>query len=178
MQPPRHMEGTVQRSALRRSIRNDRGVALVEFALVLPLFLLLLVGMLDFGKAFTYWIDETHLANEAARFAAVNKKPTGATSIEDYVTDQARAETVAVKVYLLGPAAVKGDKGEALCVFVQAGTKLNGAAVPVYEFIEFLNLGPEKTLKAQSVMRIETEYKGDGTDAYTSAPGAIPSECT
>jgi hypothetical protein len=31
--------------------------------------------MLDFGKAFNEWIDETHLANEAARLAAVNYKP-------------------------------------------------------------------------------------------------------
>jgi hypothetical protein len=44
--------------------------------LVLPLLLVLILGMLDFGKAFNEWIDETHLANEAARLAAVNYKPT------------------------------------------------------------------------------------------------------
>ena len=54
---------------------SEAGVALVEFALVLPLLLLLLFGMLDFGKAFNYWIDETHLANEGARWAGVNKNP-------------------------------------------------------------------------------------------------------
>src|SRR6266550_4310535 len=59
----------------RRFAADDRGVALVEFALVLPLILLLLLGMIDFGKAFNYWNDETHLANEAARFAAVNNSP-------------------------------------------------------------------------------------------------------
>jgi hypothetical protein len=173
----------VPRSGLRRSIRNDRGVALVEFALVLPLLLLLLVGMLDFGRAFTYWIDETHLANEAARFAAVNKLPGSCTapcvSIEDYVRNQARAPESRVRVYLL-PAvspATPGDVGEALCVFVEAGTQLS-AGVPEYEFLPFLNLGAAKTLKATSVMRIEKEYEGDGTDAYASAAGAIPSECT
>jgi Flp pilus assembly protein TadG len=45
---------------------------MVEFALVLPLLLLLVLAMTDFGKAFNYWIDETHLANEGARLAAVN----------------------------------------------------------------------------------------------------------
>src|SRR6476619_3420484 len=58
----------------RLSLRDERGVALVEFALVLPLVLVLLLGMIDVGKAVNYWNDETHLANEAARSAAVNKR--------------------------------------------------------------------------------------------------------
>jgi Flp pilus assembly protein TadG len=44
---------------------------LVELALVLPLLMMLLLGMLDFGKAFNSWIDETHLANMGARLASV-----------------------------------------------------------------------------------------------------------
>ena len=53
-------------------IAEQRGTAIIELALVLPLLLLLLLGMLDFGKAYNEWIDGTHLANEAARLAAVN----------------------------------------------------------------------------------------------------------
>jgi Flp pilus assembly protein TadG len=68
--------------------RNERGTALVEFALVLPLLLVLLLGMLDFGKAFNYWIDETHLANETARWAVVNKNP-GSGTLQEYVQQQA-----------------------------------------------------------------------------------------
>src|SRR4029079_1065303 len=58
----------------RPSPEGERGVALIEFALVLPMILLLLLGMIDVGKAVNYWNDETHLANEAARSAAVNKR--------------------------------------------------------------------------------------------------------
>jgi hypothetical protein len=54
---------------------HESGQALPEFALVLPLLLVLLFGMLDFGKAFNYWIDTTQIASEGARFAAVNRKP-------------------------------------------------------------------------------------------------------
>jgi Flp pilus assembly protein TadG len=54
---------------------NESGQALPEFALVLPLLLLLLFGMLDFGKAFNYWIDTTQITAEGARYAAVNRKP-------------------------------------------------------------------------------------------------------
>ena len=71
-----------------RRPRSERGVALVEFALVLPLLLLLLFAMLDFGKAYNYWIDETHLANEGARWAVVNKNPGGGT-LQNYIQQQA-----------------------------------------------------------------------------------------
>jgi Flp pilus assembly pilin Flp len=60
---------------LRRLRRDERGVAITELALVLPLLLILLLGMIDVGKAFNEWIDQTHLANEGARLAAVNYCP-------------------------------------------------------------------------------------------------------
>src|ERR671925_137612 len=74
-----------------RVCRDQAGAALVEFALVLPILILLLFGMLDFGKAFNYWIDGTHLANKAARWAAVNKNPGAGQgkSLQQYVADQA-----------------------------------------------------------------------------------------
>ncbi|HVD26830.1 MAG TPA: TadE family protein [Gaiellaceae bacterium] len=76
------------RSRVVGKLRGDRGVALVEFALILPVLALMLFGMLDFGKAFNYWIDETHLANEGARFAVVNKNPASSGSLQQYIRDQ------------------------------------------------------------------------------------------
>jgi hypothetical protein len=61
--------------SLPRPASGESGQALPEFALVLPLLLLLLFGMLDFGKAFNYWIDTTQITSEGARYAAVNRKP-------------------------------------------------------------------------------------------------------
>jgi len=61
-------------------VKDSRGTALAELALVLPLLLVLIMGMLDFGKAFNEWIDETHLANEGARLAAVGYLATGCTN--------------------------------------------------------------------------------------------------
>jgi Flp pilus assembly protein TadG len=56
-------------------IREQRGTALAELALVLPLLLVLLLGMLDFGKAFREWMNQTHVSSEGARLAAVNYCP-------------------------------------------------------------------------------------------------------
>ena len=74
-------------TVLKRS-SDERGAVLVEFALVLPLLLILVFGMLEFGKAFNYWIDTTHLANEAARWAVVNNNP-GAGTLQEYIKSQA-----------------------------------------------------------------------------------------
>jgi Flp pilus assembly protein TadG len=84
-------------SLLRRLRSEERGVALTELALVLPLFLVLVLGMIDFGKAINYWIDETHLANSGARWAVVNYNPgdptnTGVSTTEPlqkYIKDHA-----------------------------------------------------------------------------------------
>jgi hypothetical protein len=59
----------------RRNLRAEHGVAVVEFAIVaLPLFLLVF-GILDFGRAMNYKNDLTSLANQAARYASVNRDP-------------------------------------------------------------------------------------------------------
>lgn len=68
---------------------SDDGVAVVEFALILPVLALMFFGMLDFGKTFNYWIDETHLANEGARWAVVNKNPASSGSLQEYIRSQA-----------------------------------------------------------------------------------------
>lgn len=56
---------------LARRLRGADGQALVELAVVLPVILILILSVVDIGKAYGYQNDETHLANEAARFAAV-----------------------------------------------------------------------------------------------------------
>ena len=67
---------------------REQGATLVEFALILPVLALLLFSMLEFGKGFNYWIDQTHLANEGARWAVVNKNPGGG-SLQQYILQQA-----------------------------------------------------------------------------------------
>ena len=45
---------------------------LIEFALVLPVLLLLVVGIIDFGFAFNQWNTAQNAAREGARVAAVS----------------------------------------------------------------------------------------------------------
>ena len=51
--------------------RQQDGAAAVEFALLLPLLILLLFGFIQFGTAFNARIQATNAAREAARLAVV-----------------------------------------------------------------------------------------------------------
>lgn len=50
---------------------SDIGQSLVEFTLILPLLLVLLFAIVDFGRAFYTWNSLSNAAREGARVAAV-----------------------------------------------------------------------------------------------------------
>jgi Flp pilus assembly protein TadG len=56
---------------VRRGRRGRRGQALVEFALVAPLLLLLILGLMDFARAWNVYQVITDAAREGARTAVV-----------------------------------------------------------------------------------------------------------
>jgi hypothetical protein len=61
-----------QRTGVRGHTR-EAGTAVVEFALIVPLLLLIVFGILDFGRALNYLNDSTQLARAGARWAVVDK---------------------------------------------------------------------------------------------------------
>jgi Flp pilus assembly protein TadG len=180
----------------RRQLQTDEsGVALVEFALVLPLVLVLLLGMIDVGKAVNYWNDETHLANEAARYAAVNNSPTkdasGATvpqSLSAAILGQ--ADTTELKNG--GTTSIRTP--QTICIWfpnkhtpVQPSDYAVGQPVQVVVTAKYFWLGylvgkgllPSSTLKATSTMRLEQAYPADPTtEAYTTGTAGTSSEKT
>jgi Flp pilus assembly protein TadG len=56
---------------LRRALSAEDGQALVELALAVPILLIVLLAIVDFGRAINYWNSENSLANVGARYAAV-----------------------------------------------------------------------------------------------------------
>jgi cell division septation protein DedD len=55
-----------------RLVPDRRGQSLTEFALVLPLMLMLVLFGIDFGRVFLGWIELNNVAREAANYAAEN----------------------------------------------------------------------------------------------------------
>lgn len=75
----------------RRGRRSGRGQALVEFALVMPIFILLLVAIFDLGRAVFAYNTLTNAAREGARMAIVNQyKPS--------IIDRAKQQTAIVEL--------------------------------------------------------------------------------
>ena len=59
---------------------SQRGAAAVEFALVLPILLLLVMGIIEFGLIFNSQISLTNAAREGARVMAIHNDPAVAKS--------------------------------------------------------------------------------------------------
>jgi Flp pilus assembly protein TadG len=58
---------------MARNAPRDRGAAAVEFALLLPMLLLLIFGIIDFGRALNAQITLTQAAREGARLDSLGK---------------------------------------------------------------------------------------------------------
>lgn len=143
--------------APRRGARvaDDSGAAMVEFALVLPLLLTLVLGLMDFGRALNYWIDQTHLANEAARWAVVNRNPgvDGGQTLQQYIKAQA------------GAADLRSASGASVCIDFPSGTSNVGDPVRVkvqftFDWLPFFKNDPDlaftsTTIGGSATMRLE-----------------------
>jgi Flp pilus assembly protein TadG len=82
-------------SCVRRTARRERGAALVEFALIAPLLMMLVMGILTGGTAYEQKIAITHAAREGGRFGAtlaldqIFTSGTWATNIQQLVISRA-----------------------------------------------------------------------------------------
>ena len=76
----------------RLKFRREDGVAMTEFALILPIFMVIVAGLLGFGRVFFYWIQANHVANETARWAIVDRNPYAPTTLQTAAADSSSAE--------------------------------------------------------------------------------------
>jgi Flp pilus assembly protein TadG len=143
---------------MRSPRRQEDGVALVEFALVAPLLLVILFGMLDFGRTFNYWIDATHLAKEGARWAVVNKNPASSGTLQDYIQQQADTDELRNGGSSAVPSALE------VCISFPNGATVGNpvqvTASLTYNWLPFLSeqaLGglTSTTVSSSSTMRLE-----------------------
>lgn len=74
--------GSIAPSRLAQTprLRQEQGVSLVEFALILPLFLLLLLGMVDLGQGFNRYLVMLNATREGAMW--LGRHPTDIPGME------------------------------------------------------------------------------------------------
>jgi len=123
-------------SRVRDRLRVARGAELIEFALVLPVMLLILAGILDMGFLFNNYAVVTNAAREGARMAAV--------------PGWAEADVKArVNKYIAGAGlqlAGVTTSVQPVAIDVGGGRSVNGVKVVVSYPYTYLILGPVATM--------------------------------
>lgn len=90
-----------QRLGLTGSSRKERGAAAVEFAILLPVLVVIIFGAIAFGLAFSKLETYISAAREGARYAAVHCQPDAASCTSQTLI--ANRVTQAAAGYPIGP---------------------------------------------------------------------------
>jgi Flp pilus assembly protein TadG len=137
--------------AARRQHSED-GTSVVEMAFVLPLLLLLVFAIGDFGIAYTRWNSLTNAVREGARVGVVFRNPCNAGTV-----------TTQIRNTVSNYATSAGLNGASIVTTVTnacagTGTQLTVVASAPYNYIAMsalAGLAPSINLRARTVMRNE-----------------------
>lgn len=88
---------------------KEKGAVAVEFALVLPIFLMLVLGIFEFGRAFNIQVSLSEAARESARYAAVHYADSGFSAGAAQAVGVAAAPSVALGAPNIGISYRKAD---------------------------------------------------------------------
>jgi Flp pilus assembly protein TadG len=132
--------------------KNRRGAAVVEFAIVAPVFFLLVFGMIEYGRMVMVQQILTNASREGARYAVIqstNDTTAVTTKVKDYLTS-AKLKASASTVTVTWPAS--GGSGSAQPVTVKVSIPFGQVSwLPSPMF-----LSSTTPLEATSVMRRES----------------------
>lgn len=128
-----------------RRIAPEEGAAAVEFALVIGILVLLLVGIVQFGHVFNQWQQLEHATREGARWASLRNS-----------SADVRAVTQAAAPGLpLAAGAISVSPDPTTAVTGAAVTVSASVQVPVFAPIMARFLGQTVNLRATATQRVE-----------------------
>ena len=132
--------------------RTQTGTSVVEMAIVLPLLLLLVFAIGDFGIAYTRWNSLTNAVREGARAGVVYQLNCDPATVEAQV--KATVANYAASSGLDGPSIITTVNGSCM----GTDTQLKVTATVPYNYVAMAALAgfaPTLNLRAQTVMRNE-----------------------
>jgi len=146
---------------LRRTVACERGTAILETAMTLPLLLLVTIGIFEFGRAFQTWQVMTNAAREGARLATLPNYVAG--------TAEARAKAYLASGQLPNAASATVTVDPAVSVNIGATTAMASVVTVNYPFqfmvlqpvarlvVRGATMGGPITLSASAQMRNESQ---------------------
>ena len=113
----------------RRLAADERGQALAEFALIMPILFLLIAGILGFGRAYSLQQVVVDAAREGARAAVVQNSATadsatGVTAVKHIINTRLRNAAVDTTTATITLAGKWRSTGDSMQVFVNVPYKL------------------------------------------------------
>jgi Flp pilus assembly protein TadG len=140
---------------MRRSESGERGAAVVEFALVLPILVLLVFGIIDFGQGFNAQVELRGAVREGARALALGACASSSTT-NSTCSSPPYAETVvqnAASNYNLSG----HFSSETMCSPGDGAKGINATITVNYPLTYYVSLfGAGKTITSTGVIRCET----------------------
>ncbi len=142
--------------------RGEKGQALVEFALLVPIFLMLLFAVVDFGMGFHSWITVTNSAREGARLGAVQATTAQIIVRVQDTSDLIDEDTQMTVTVGCGPSSdppptgtCPSQPGESVVVRVDYDYDLITPLASLVSFFSGDIIGPTLTLSSTAEMRLE-----------------------
>jgi Flp pilus assembly protein TadG len=140
-------------SGLRPGRRGDgeKGQALVEFTMLVPIFLILVFAIVDFGMGFHSWISITNGAREGARLGVVLASEQ---EIEDRVYEAVSLPNEGTNMSVTVTNA-QGQPGESVVVEVDYEYEMITPLAGLVQFLTGDSLGSSLNLSSTADMRLE-----------------------
>ena len=137
---------------------RERGQAMVEFAIIAPLFIILVAGIIQFGVVLNFWLDMQRIANQGARWAVVDAYPmnnpqgfckrTDPTpcpqTLQDYLASQPVSGGLSPCVDITFPEGTPTAVGDPVTVRLESSFTV----VPIVE-VGTINLGADATMRLE-----------------------------
>ena len=133
-----------------RNKKNHPGQSLVEFALILPLLLMLVLGAMDFGRLFFAKMVITNAAREGANYLAYH--PDDTDGMEDVIREEADSSTVRFENLTISEPVGCCTKGQPVTVTISTSVDLIYDSV--FIFLGMIN-GPIQLSSSVEMMVLE-----------------------
>ncbi|MDP4178438.1 MAG: TadE/TadG family type IV pilus assembly protein [Bacillota bacterium] len=130
---------------MKNIIKNEKGQSLVEFAIVLPILLLIVMGIAELGMILNSYLTIQNISREVARLGSVGATDT---DIQNIISSNSTNLNQQNLVVSLAPVAGARNSGDTITAVVTYDYHLT---VPIISGI----LKNDVVIKTQTSMRIE-----------------------
>src|SRR5262245_44964780 len=144
----------------RRRFRSERGAAMLEAAMTLPLLLFVCIGIIEFGRLYQTWQVMTNAAREGARVAVLPTQPSVDARVRQYLQmgglnsdNSVGVNVTAVPVSLGGGATASGSRVTVTYPFTFMVLQ------PIAQLVvSGSTVGAPITISTSATMRNETQF--------------------